>query len=442
MAPFFVEEQTQRPDHTLHRELTRSERLQQLERIVSSNHFRNSKRYPSFLRHVVEHTVDEDSEVLKERNLGVEIFGRTSDYDTNADPIVRVTAGEVRKRLAQYYQTPGHENELRIDLPLGSYVPHFYPASHAPVTSEQPVLIDHPAVEEPLPELDTVPVGHAQLVPRPGRWQRIKGRPILTGLFSLFILAIVIMASLVLAAFMRERSLEAGIRYFWQPFTSASKNALIVIGVHYFDDNGRPVSTESHLRIAPDARQSALSTMEDSDMLPLSDIVSYSKITDLLTRGKLEYRTQGSASTTLEDLRAGPVILIGGFNNVWTMRLTSALRYRFVPKGAYLNGIEDSEDASKLWLFDNLQPALSNSRDFAIVASYYDNTIEQHVVIAAGIGKNGTVAAAEFLTTDKYLQSWLEEAKIPKNKNIELVLSTEVLDGEPGPPHVIAYTAW
>src|SRR6202789_1086502 len=110
---------------------SRSELLEQLERIVDSKHFRNSKRYPSFLRFVVEQTLAGKTEELKERTLGTDVFGRRNDYDTNADPIVRVTAGEIRKRIAQYYQEPGHENELRIDLPLGSYVPHFLPTAHA-----------------------------------------------------------------------------------------------------------------------------------------------------------------------------------------------------------------------------------------------------------------------------------------------------------------------
>src|SRR5882762_382988 len=87
----------------------------QLERIVTSSHFRNSRRYPAFLRFVVEHTLDGNIEHLKERTLGIEVFGRQNDYDTNADPIVRVTAGEVRKRIAQYYQDPDREHEVRIN---------------------------------------------------------------------------------------------------------------------------------------------------------------------------------------------------------------------------------------------------------------------------------------------------------------------------------------
>jgi hypothetical protein len=54
-----------------------------------------------------------------------------ADYDTNQDPIVRASAAEIRKRIAQYYHEPGHETELRIELPLGSYVPVFHLAAAA-----------------------------------------------------------------------------------------------------------------------------------------------------------------------------------------------------------------------------------------------------------------------------------------------------------------------
>ncbi len=73
----------------------------------------------------MEHTLAGRSAELKERLLGIEVFRRAPDYDTNTDPVVRVTAAEVRKRIAQYYQEPGHAHEIRIDVPTGSYVPHF-----------------------------------------------------------------------------------------------------------------------------------------------------------------------------------------------------------------------------------------------------------------------------------------------------------------------------
>src|ERR1700736_270054 len=97
----------------------------QMERMLANPLFKNSKRYPTLLRYIVEQPLAGSPAELKERTLGVEVFGRHPDYDTNADPIVRATAGEIRKRIAQYYHEHGHETEIRIDLLPGSYVPEF-----------------------------------------------------------------------------------------------------------------------------------------------------------------------------------------------------------------------------------------------------------------------------------------------------------------------------
>ena len=59
------------------------------------------------------------AEGLKERTLGIEVFGKDPNYDTTEDPIVRVTAGEIRKRIAQYYQEQGHEHEIKLLMPSG-----------------------------------------------------------------------------------------------------------------------------------------------------------------------------------------------------------------------------------------------------------------------------------------------------------------------------------
>jgi hypothetical protein len=93
---------------------------EQLEKMLASPIFRNSRRYSSLFRYVVEHALAGQTEKLKERTLGVEVFGRPPDYDTNLDPVVRIAASEIRRRIAQYYYQAGHETEIRIDLPTGS----------------------------------------------------------------------------------------------------------------------------------------------------------------------------------------------------------------------------------------------------------------------------------------------------------------------------------
>src|ERR1700692_1242224 len=125
--------------------------VQQLERLLQNPHFHKSKRFPVFLKFVVAEALAGRADNLKERTLGVEVFGKDSNYDTTDDPIVRVTAGEIRKRIAQYYQEPGHEHEIRVLLPAGSYAPRFcFPEEVKSAANQIAQLL--PAVELALAE--------------------------------------------------------------------------------------------------------------------------------------------------------------------------------------------------------------------------------------------------------------------------------------------------
>jgi len=91
--------------------------------IVEGTAFRGSHRSGQFLSYIVEQAITGNFESLKERVIGVELFGRSPSYDTGEDAIVRVTASDVRKRLLQHYGQYGSASPFRISLPLGSYIP-------------------------------------------------------------------------------------------------------------------------------------------------------------------------------------------------------------------------------------------------------------------------------------------------------------------------------
>jgi len=92
----------------------------QLELLVRDDVFRSSERSVGFLRYVVEQTLSGQTEQIKERSIGIEVFGRDPSYDTNTDHIVRTAAAELRKRLATYYVDEKHRSELRMSLVPGS----------------------------------------------------------------------------------------------------------------------------------------------------------------------------------------------------------------------------------------------------------------------------------------------------------------------------------
>jgi hypothetical protein len=109
--------------------------------IIEGEAFKGSHRSGQFLSYIVDQAIAGHVDLLKERMIGIELFGRPPSYDTSEDAIVRVTASDVRKRLLQHYGKYGIASQFRITLPLGSYVPE--------IVHEQPSRAGHlPAEDE------------------------------------------------------------------------------------------------------------------------------------------------------------------------------------------------------------------------------------------------------------------------------------------------------
>src|SRR5258708_4546888 len=152
---------------------------QHLNEIVEGTAFKGSHRSGQFLRYIVDQALAGHFESLKERVIGMELFGRVPSYDTGEDAIVRVTASDVRKRLLQHYGKYGTSSEFRISLPLGSYIPEITRDSKvglllASIKTHQELAVtphdlvaeqrdsvtlqsDSVAISRPVPHLETVP---------------------------------------------------------------------------------------------------------------------------------------------------------------------------------------------------------------------------------------------------------------------------------------------
>src|SRR5688572_9467489 len=97
----------------------------ELQRVLASRCFEQSDRAKEFLRFVVGETVAGRGDRLKGYTIGVEVFGRPPSFDAHSDPLVRVEAGRIRRRLTEYYAREGALNPVRIELTRGAYAPQF-----------------------------------------------------------------------------------------------------------------------------------------------------------------------------------------------------------------------------------------------------------------------------------------------------------------------------
>jgi len=397
---------------------------QQLEKLLATPLFNSSKRYPSFLRYVLARVLAGQTDQLKERILGVEIFGRPADYDTNTDPIVRVTAAEIRKRIEHYYQDPRHSQEIRLFLPSGSYAPQFawpgHPLGLPPASLELPGHVSETAVVQ----LPTVPDS------LPGK--RIS-RQWWKSAFALALLALMIASTAIWYA-----SRPPVLKQFWEPFIKSPEPVLFCIA----DQN--QYSTIRLRDAADPQREITLSdtmvTIIIDDVGPLVNLAGM-----LRTYGKT-YRVLGESTTSLTDLRRGPSVFIGAYDNSWTLRLTSPLRFHFANDPEMKQfWIEDRANPGKReWVLDRTQQLQTGEyKDYAIVARLIDPNTDQYVVVAAGIGRGGTVAAGEFLVDPHHMDELLRQVPRDwKQKNLEIVLETQVIQSRSGPPRISAVHVW
>jgi hypothetical protein len=122
-----------------------------LNEITEGPAFKGSPRSAQFLEYIVWQSAAGTIADLKERTIGVALFGRSPAYDTGEDAIVRVTASDVRKRLVQHYCGVGNASEFRISLPAGGYIPELIriprvdtdDLAHQSPLSESPIEICH-----------------------------------------------------------------------------------------------------------------------------------------------------------------------------------------------------------------------------------------------------------------------------------------------------------
>jgi hypothetical protein len=402
--------------NSLNDDLDRGAIREQVDRILASSVFRNSRRNSSLLRHVVERALEGRPDELKERSIGVDVFGKAADYDTNIDHVVRSVAGEVRRRLAQYYMEPGREAELRIDLQAGSYVPQFR------LPAERPVLTHAFAPAEAA----VFPVEAA----RAGWVERILRRRVL-------VLAAGALLSVGLASFLALRSVgpTSPFERFWNPFLASSSPAMLCFGG---GGQANPASDENLALPLGEFERLPFRRMHTSDAVALADLAG------VLQAHQKPFRIVNRASSTsFRDLQSGPFVLVGGMNNEWTLRLTSALRFSFERQQNGARVADKQNPANTAWAVDFKTPLSQFNRDYAIVSRVRDPKTEQTVVVVAGIGSWGTLAAGEFVTIPEHLKK-LEKLAPPhwEQKNLQVVLATDVIRGSSGPPIVLAAHFW
>jgi hypothetical protein len=377
---------------------------EELNRVLASHEFRTSKRSQDFLRYVVENTLNGRAEMVKERTIGIDVFGRSTSYDPSDDATVRVKAGEVRKRLGLYYSDQGAQSPLRIELPSGTYVPEFR-------------------------MVHTLPAADADAPPSAVTSEAVRTR-VVTGRRA-GAAALVLMAATALI-WTVTRPAPSVLDEFWAPVLKGS--APVFVCAAYvpvwnldLDPNAKgPPRPEDYVALT-------------DQFVGGGDLIAASRLTSMLTRLRRPYRLKVGSDVSFADLRSGPAILVGYSYTRW-QEISSQMRY-FIDGIRRPIGILDNGKPTA-WNLPNLPRDRRTNEDYAIVSRLFHPDTHAMLVEIAGITQYGTDAAGDLVTNPDLMAEALHGAKDWQNKNMQIVLHVKVIFGAPSSPQVVARYFW
>lgn len=402
----------------------------QLDLLIRDEVFRSSKRSVAFLKYVVEQTLNGSADQIKERTIGVEVFARKPSYDTNLDHIVRTAATELRKRLAIYYGDEKHRFELRMGLIPGSYIPRFtlLPQTIGTEPGQTAELARPPAH----PEANAA--AHIETTPHVSVRRKQSRR------WIYFVAAVVLAAGCLLGFRWLHR--PSAQQLFWKPVLDTPGPVLVAVG----DVPDGPPTLP-----APDGNgdfTTPIPRPTSSETVPFSDTVTIASVVGQLEANGKKVLIRRETSSSFSDLREGAVVLIGAFNNEWSLRLTHQLRYSLaLDAERHLIYIRDAKNpSSRAWSWGTAQPRNRVGgphspalQDYALISRIRNSETGHVVVVIGGLYTYGTQSAGEFLTDSRAMQAIARTIQLHTTQpNLQIVLGTTVTDDTPGPPRVLA----
>jgi hypothetical protein len=486
-----VEEETIAPD------LVREE----LHRIVTSRHFRTSRRGKEFLEYVVDQKIRGNGDLLKERLIGVQIFGRKPDYATGEDPVVRVQAGDVRRRLECYHADTDIQSDILIQIPLGCYAPIFqlkrggqaHETSAGEITKPVPAGPQASGVAYALPEdvhessvdyqkpgygtsasATTEPLSNApnEVRTSESKDHQTTARPEADATFLqkrgrrrgaiLKRAAIPILACLALVVYLVtsyfHKSPESALKSFWLPASVSSKPVLLCLPkpmVYRPSDKlfDRYENSHPNAFVTREARQDQILPLEPTDTIQWGDmvparnagpgiggVIAAINMSKLLTEQDIRFELRFGEEARYAEMRDSPVVIVGAINTDWATQLTSESNFVFDETRGAPN-IRETGGAKRVWKMETSNGHIT--RDYGLITRQLSGKAGQFLVQVAGISHFGTEAASEMLVQQQELAKVLRSESISlQKKNLQIVVSTDVTDERAGPPHVVAVSSW
>ena len=425
--------------------------------VVKSAAFQSSHRSAQFLEYIVSKSLAGQVESLKERIIGIELFGRDPSYDTAGDSIVRVTASDVRRRLLQHYGKYGSSSDVRISLPIGSYIPEItIERAKAPVEPASHNGKDDRAVSEPttsasspIPAPETAGPADAPLVV-----------PFLQRAWPMLLAISILLLALnlvLLGALWNRRNGDPAATNDpalvppWSSFLGSSRPLHLITSdpaifqIQTIAARQIPVADYANHNYLPEPN-----TLKAEQISIYKDILRGDKsasaadppiaagIAALAQSHGRPLDVQAARNIQFSDLKSDDNFIFLGspLSNPWTSLFSDQLDFRFVfdPKAGQEDLINTHPRSNELHSYNPTAPGWATGESYAIVALVKNPDQTGRVLLIAGASGEGTAASGRLITDLPRLTAMLQQCGFPKSgtmQDFELLLKLTTLAGSP-----------
>ncbi len=442
-----------------------SELRRHLQTIVQEKAFKGSNRSAQFLTHVVEQALAGHFESLKERVIGIELFGRSPSYDTSEDAIVRVTASDVRKRLLQFYGESGGSSKFRVSLPSGSYIPEIIrvPKGDDTVNNQAADASGSQIEAKRAPANDL-----AGLAPIAGAPPFSTGNPEVrltdhfSRRFTLSAVLVLLCLNLFLGAAYWYRSprvhATAGLVPPWSVLFSPTHSTHVITSdpniVFVQTITGGEISVSDYAnrkyipennKLTPEELRLCRTILWGDNSAASVDPPIAVKISALAQRGSIDIDSRAARSIQLSDLKTDDNFIFLGSprSDPWSSLFSNQLDFRFdFDQGTHQEIIRNVHPrANELPAYVPTAEGWATGRSYAIIAFVQNPDQNGQVLLIAGANGEGTAAAGKLATDLPRLSAELARCDIRSNRGVEhfeLLLELNTLAGSPNGMNVVA----
>lgn len=401
--------------------------LAQVDKVTASSVLHGSESLCKLLRYLSKHALEKPGIHLKEYQIATEVFGRPADFDPQVDSTIRVQAGRLRGKLAEYYSSEGSEDPVVVEMPRGSYLVQFHHRTHGNGKGHSAVISE---LEREEAAIETRPSSRLNI--------------------AVAVLSILLIAAVAIIAELWSKKAEASLassdqapaafQIFWSPFVAGPEEPCVVFSNAAFI--GRPETGMRYFDSAHDPKSQIW-----DHYTGVGEVLAVHDLDEVFGALRQRIRVKRGSLFSLDDAKNNDLIFVGSpSENLTLLDIpgTQEFVFRRLDSGprkgdlAVMN-MHPEPGEEKAFLASPSSSPLTE--DYAVLALMPGLNPPHSVMILAGTTTFGTQAAVEFVSRQSSVQTLLSRLAVSKAadmKPFEALLRIKVTRGVPVEMELVA----